>query len=951
MENTILNSDFSSFIDSFPPSASSLTVLHVNIRSIRKYWDEFQLIVGATDAVVDVFILTEINVLDVGVSQGQFSLPGFEAFFLTRNSSRGGGIAVYIKKTWSAISLDISLKHAECLSLKLCKNNFVISLLAVYRPPSQNVRNFLDELTASLETMVPTDKLCIVGDMNIDLLKPFKSAVCDYLNILATYGIDSVIQTPTREEYLSDQVVISCIDHINIRNSGVPILSAVIKQKLADHYFVACRICAEVISEELDQQKQIAIMNSSNFDRLISSYNWSHIIENCNYHDAYLKLVEIFSSFRTLSTKTITVRKRRPNQPWLTSEVLSAIKEKDILWARCRRSPQNKELKLQFQTKRNRVNALIRSKKRQHFQEKFFRSRFDVSKTWAIVNEVKGCSTRSSIDDTIKKHFGTNMSSVAERFNCFFASVSGVLHDKDVVPSNLQRSCLSSAFLPNITAEDLHTLLFSFKPSKAPGADNIRLVDLRRNLDALSNVLLHILNGIINCGVIPVGLKSAIVRPLFKGGKRDSVESYRPISILPCLALVLEKHILKTMTMFLEKFEILSPSQHGFIAGRGTDSLLEEFVDTLHATFDNNKYACTLFLDVSKAFDSISHKILEKKIYDYGFRGPFFRILQDFLANRTQHVSLCNTSSVSIHLKAGVPQGSVLSPLLFNLYVNDLSKTVSGCDLYQYADDTLLVSRHINLCSAISLLQTNATRVIDWFDANCIKINIDKTKLMCFSSPLKRKCPEIPFVLHSSKCTHCICAPLDFVPSIKYLGIFFDCDLSWNSHLSYVAKRLRSVSCMLYSTKTFFPFSVRNMLANALAYGLLRYGITIYANCSMLWQNKIDTILKSILRSVAYTSTSVPSDELFETLCLPRFLALFRRCVISKHYWQSSFKTPRVVKRDLREGERFIIPRVYTKYGKRLRSFYVPELFNGLPDTFLDITTKRRLKKSLRAVC
>lgn len=185
MDNTTLNSDFSTFIDSFPPSASSLTVLHVNIRSIRKYWDEFQLIVGATDTVVDIFVLTEVNVRDVGVSQGQFSLPGFEAFFLTRNSSRGGGIAVYVKNTWSASTIDITLEHAECLTLKLCKNNFVVSLLAVYRPPSENVRNFLDELSASLQTMVPTDKLCMVGDINIDLLKPFKSAVCDYLNILA----------------------------------------------------------------------------------------------------------------------------------------------------------------------------------------------------------------------------------------------------------------------------------------------------------------------------------------------------------------------------------------------------------------------------------------------------------------------------------------------------------------------------------------------------------------------------------------------------------------------------------------------------------------------------------------------------------------------------------------------------------------------------------------------
>lgn len=149
----------------------------------------------------------------------------------------------------------------------------------------------------------------------------------------------------------------------------------------------------------------------------------------------------------------------------------------------------------------------------------------------------------------------------------------------------------------------------------------------------------------------------------------------------------------------------------------------------------------------------------------------------------------------------------------------------------------------------------------------------------------------------------------------------------------------------------FLPLSVRKMIANALAYGLLRYGITIYAKCSMLWQDKIDSILKSILKSVAYTSINIPSEVLFEYLCLPRFSALFQRSVISKHIWSSPFKIPRVGHRALRDGERFIIPRVYTKYGQRLRSFYVPEIFNGLSNTFFELHSKRKLKKLLRTIC
>lgn len=156
---------------------------------------------------------------------------------------------------------------------------------------------------------------------------------------------------------------------------------------------------------------------------------------------------------------------------------------------------------------------------------------------------------------------------------------------------------------------------------------------------------------------------------------------------------------------------------------------------------------------------------------------------------------------------------------------------------------------------------------------------------------------------------------------------------------------------MLYTTKTFLPLSVRKMIVNALAYGLLRYGITIYANCFILWYHKIDSILKSILKSVAYTSFDLPSEELFSSLCLPRFSALYKRCVFDKHYWHSPFKTPRVLQRNLRESERFFMPRVYTKYGKRMRSFYVPELFNTLSVSFLELRSKRQLKKQLKTIC
>lgn len=186
-------------------------------------------------------------------------------------------------------------------------------------------------------------------------------------------------------------------------------------------------------------------------------------------------------------------------------------------------------------------------------------------------------------------------------------------------------------------------------------------------------------------------------------------------------------------------------------------------------------------------------------------------------------------------IKAGVPQGSVLSPLLFNLFVNSISARVTSCGIFQYADDTALVSRHLNYCHAVRLLQDDALRIMDWFDENLIAINSSKTKLVCFRNPLKNVVLDSPVTLHNSRCSDWNCSPLECVDQVKYLGILFDSDMSWNSHLSYICGKLRSINCLLFSHRVFMPFFVRKSIAHALGYSIIRYGITLFGNSSELW--------------------------------------------------------------------------------------------------------------------
>lgn len=288
------------------------------------------------------------------------------------------------------------------------------------------------------------------------------------------------------------------------------------------------------------------------------------------------------------------------------------------------------------------------------------------------------------------------------------------------------------------------------------------------------------------------------------------------------------------MTSFLSTHDVFSPSQYGFIGGRGTQTLLEDFSDLLNYTFDRNQIACALFLDVSKAFDSVCHTLLLTKLQRLGFRDNFLRLLENFLLDRTQVVRIGKFSSNASFIRSGVPQGSILSPLLFNLYVNDLAYSVSS-SIFQYADDTVLVSYASRHSDAIKSLQVSAMETMNWFTANSIDVNTKKTQLICFHNPLKKVDLTQSLFLHSAACSSCSCIPVKYVSTVKYLGLYFDSDLSWNSHLAYVCKKIRAVPPLLYKLRTFIAFSLRKVIVYSLCDSLLRYGISV-GHCALRWK-------------------------------------------------------------------------------------------------------------------
>ncbi|CAN7985024.1 unnamed protein product [Ixodes hexagonus] len=323
-----------------------------------------------------VFILTEISIS--AVDTDQFSLPEYAATFYTRCSGHGGGIAVFVNKKWSVSQTPLKFSHAECVALSLGNATTSIYLLALYGPPSSNVGSFLEELDTCVSDPSLQDQLCTVGDFNIAILRVAKSTVCNYLNTLARHGIECSIDNPTREELLLGRLVSSCIDHVNVRTSAFIVKSAIVTEKLADHYFVTCH-CSDgpLLSHKLSNHIRVTRIDNGIFDQLVSAFDWNTFLESVVYSDIYQKYVLVFSQFYQASQKVVYYQKRNPDHSWLNANIPAAIRDKNALWARCHRSPSNVQLKSDFKSCRNKVNAMIRSAKRNYYHknsQNFFRT-------------------------------------------------------------------------------------------------------------------------------------------------------------------------------------------------------------------------------------------------------------------------------------------------------------------------------------------------------------------------------------------------------------------------------------------------------------------------------------------------------------------------------------------------------------------------------------------------
>ena len=331
----------------------------------------------------------------------------------------------------------------------------------------------------------------------------------------------------------------------------------------------------------------------------------------------------------------------------------------------------------------------------------------------------------------------------------------------------------------------------------------------------------HIFNQVFITGIIPDQMKIALVTPIFKAKEENKFENYRPISVLTCFAKIFEKLMYKRLINFIEKNGILSKHQYGFRKNRSTEHAIIEMVDKITKAIDQEKYTVGVFLDLSKAFDTIDHRILIRKLEYYGIRGITKSLFENYLKDRKQIVKYNSVQSTEKTILTGVPQGSILGPLLFILYINDIQNCSEIVSILLFADDTNILYSHSCLKTLNVTLQTEMNKIAEWLNLNKLSINTTKTKLVLFRSPNKKKYEMKLFINNQ----HII-----QVKNTTFLGVVLDEYLTWKDHINLITKKVIKSAGIIAKIRHYTNLNTLKLIYYALVYPYLIYGNLLWGN-------------------------------------------------------------------------------------------------------------------------
>ena len=658
-------------------------------------------------------------------------------------------------------------------------------------------------------------------------------------------------------------------------------------------------------------------------------------------------------------------RKRQQDKKWITKSLKKSARFKNKLYKRWikTKNSEDKENYLKYK----RIFKSVSQQAESDYYSKLFDSRTNtIKQLWLNLNSICSLKSNKKKTDISKLCFDnieiTDKTDICNALNTYFCGVGQDLVDKlqqankndsENFLNYLPISQVNSMVCESIDDEELIRIINGLNPSKSAGYDNIGPRLLKRILPQIVQPLLFIFNLSFSTGVFPDALKIAKVVPIFKKDDPHLPCNYRPISLLSIFSKIMEKLMHKRLYAYLQSYKLLYDYQFGFRKHHGTSLALIEVIDTIYNHLDNKEKTVGIYLDLQKAFDTVNHDILIQKLSKYGIRGTLLQWFKSYLTNRKQFITIDSVKSDIQYITCGVPQGSVLGPLLFLIYINDIQNAVPEAKLKLFADDTNLFifgETLTEICTKANILLGDLNR---WFVANKLSLNVLKTCYSVFPNSTQH-CGSCNLSINGISINQC--------NSVKYLGVWIDDKLKWQQHIDHIYTKLVKFIGIFYKLAHKLPDNCLRMIYYSFVHPHLLYGVEIYANTYALYLDKLIKLNNKLLRIlqhkdrhcrnsvlyINYNTLPIPELHMFQIICLVHKF-MHHRNSLPEIYHSYFIENYRIHQYNTRNKGDLHLSNINSRLGSRAINYKGCILWNSLPAELKNPCSFQSFKNRLKA--
>lgn len=936
----------------------NLSIFSLNIRSLSKHHEDLIETLQAIGSKFSVLILCETWINSINIDS--LNIPGYKSFHTVRENGLGGGVTVLVNDNIPCTKIQnlcTVSDHVETCAVEIKLGAHAINLIGMYRPPNGCKNDFIDYLDNLHSTSFLNSKVIYSGDLNIDLLSLNESPSSKLLfDTLLSHGIVPHITKPTR---LNSNVANSTLIDNICSNLNFKSASFIHTLDISDHF-----ACISTFQVSVPQVNKIEIKYRVHNDE--NKINFLHKLDQESFNFVYDPNVDLDQKFllfsNTLqvaydSTHPLMKKKvseKKINSPWLTDGLLKAIQTKHKLF---------KSLKsglipeATYKNFKNKLETTLKKAKKEYFLKQFNDHKSNIKKQWSIINQCMNKSQKSKTVPTKADINGQEINdplTVADHLNKFFSSIGKNTADKIPPASKTFDEYLGNPLphsfnFKHISSNDVNNVISSLE-NKNCNTDTIPNSLYKNCSNLIASPLAYLLNQSVRIGHFPNCFKKATVCPIYKSGDPNIPTNYRPISLLHPLSKIFEKIVYSQLINYMVENNILSPFQFGFRENHSTTDAVTALLEIIYKKLNEKNTSALIFIDLSRAFDTICHTILLRKLSHYGVSDIAVSWFKSYLQGRTQTTKINDTYSNSEKIDYGVPQGSILGPLLFLIYVNDFQRCHSEISI-QYADDTSIIISDKQIPTLAEKCKIVLNEIYTWLNANKLSLNLSKTSYLIFSN--KNDDIDLQLELNGIR--------IERTTHTKILGIIIDDKLSFKRHIDNTVNKLLKFTYILYRLKDVVPKSALLTLYNSLIYSHLLYGITAWGSASNYIIRPLILLQKRIVRTLGGARSFIDhTNPMFKNLQVLKLNDIYKLQVavnMHKVFYRNmptlimeSFTDNQIEHNYLtRQSPFYLSPSNYSLEGSRKSlSFKGPNLWNELNDDIKGVSLLKRFKSGLR---